>query len=123
MTVRPKIVKAGFWFGILGALIAGIATIMAFVPETAEAANMWLGALVVVLFFALAGLFTNDGSVGWGVVVFMAALATGVAVAVTMFGAMEIWFGIIITVIGVIEIVIAANSMTGRWIKADRLVR
>ncbi|MGE0014912.1 MAG: hypothetical protein AB7S83_01820 [Candidatus Methanomethylophilaceae archaeon] len=122
MTVRPKIVKAGFWFGILGGLIAGIATIMAFVPDTSEAANMWLGALAVVLFFALGGLFMNGSSVSWGVVVFMAALATGVAVTVTMFGAIDVWFGIIITAIGAIEIVIATNSLTGRWIKADRLV-
>ncbi|MDD2410286.1 MAG: hypothetical protein PHV81_01240 [Candidatus Methanomethylophilaceae archaeon] len=122
MTVRPKIVKAGFGFGILGGLIAGIAALMAFAPETAATANMWLGFLVVVLFFALGGMFKTEGSVSWGVVVFMAALATGVTVAVTMFEAMDIWFGIILTVIGVIEIVIAANSMTGRWIKTDRLL-
>ncbi|MDN5357515.1 MAG: hypothetical protein PWR17_684 [Candidatus Methanomethylophilaceae archaeon] len=121
MTVRPMIVKAGFGFGIIGGLIAVIAAIMAFAPESMTAANMGLGFLVAVIFFALGGMFMTNGPGSWGIVVFMAALATGTAVAVTMYGSIDVWFGIILAVIGIIEIVIAANSQTGRWIRTDRL--
>ncbi|MGE4577623.1 MAG: hypothetical protein AB7D42_03740, partial [Candidatus Methanomethylophilaceae archaeon] len=61
MTVRPMIVKAGFGFGIIGGLIAVIAAIMAFAPESMTAANMGLGFLVAVIFFALGGMFMTNG--------------------------------------------------------------
>lgn len=119
---KPKIVRYGFGFGILGGIIAMVATTFALdIGASSTVAYVSLNLLVTVLFFAVGGSFASNGPGSWGAVTFMTALTTGTVIAVSLYGSMNLWFGIILTIIGIFTMLAAVSSTTGRWIKTDRM--
>ena len=122
MNKRPKIVKYGFGFCILGGMIAIVASIVALdLSAYSTIAYVSLNLLVAALFFGVGGAFVSGGPGNSSSVAIMAALTTGVVIAVSIYGSMDIWFGIILTIIGVFAILAAASPKTGRWIRRDRM--
>lgn len=123
MNKRPKIVKYGFGFGILGGMIAIVASIVALdLSAYSTITYVSLNLLVAALFFGVGGAFVSGGPGSSRSVAIMAALTTGIVIAVSLYGSMDLWFGIILTIIGVFTILAAASPRTGRWIKRDRMV-
>ena len=119
---KPKIVKYGFGLGILGGLIAIVASIGVLDLDVSSSITyVSLNLLVAVLFFGVGGAFASGGPGSWSTVTVMAAFTTGVVVAVTLYGSMSLWFGIVLAVIGIFIILVAADPKVGRWIKTDRL--
>lgn len=119
---RPKIVKYGFGFGILGGLIAIVASINTLNLDVSSSITyVGLNLLVAALFFGVGGAFVSGGSGSWSGVTIMAALTTGVAIVVSLYGSIDLWVGLILAIIGVFTILAAASPKTGRWIKVDRM--
>lgn len=119
---RPKIVKYGFGLGIIGGLIAIVASIVVLdLSVSSSITYVSLNLLVAVLFFGVGGAFVSGGPGNWSVVTIMAALTTGVVIAASLYGSMDLWFGIVLAIIGAFTIIVASSSKTGRWIKTDRL--
>lgn len=121
--IRPKIVKYGFGLGILGGLIAIVASIFALdINVSSTFTHVSLDLLVAVLFFGVGGAFASGGPGNWNAVAIMAALTTGAVIVVSLYGSMELWFAIVLTIIGVLTMIVANSSKTGRWIRKDRMI-
>lgn len=121
--IRPKIVRYGFGLGILGGLIAIVASTFALdINVSSTFTHVSLNLLVAVLFFGVGGAFASGGPGNWNTVTIMAALTTGVVIAVSMYGSMDFWFAMVLTVIGVLTMIAATSSKTGRWIRKDRMI-
>ncbi len=121
--IRPKIVKYGFGLGILGGLIAIVASIFALdINVSSTFTHVSLDLLVAVLFFGVGGAFASGGPGNWNAVAIMAALTTGAVIVVSLYGSMELWFAIVLTIIGVLTMIVATSSKTGRWIRKDRMI-
>lgn len=118
---RPKVVKFGFLLGILGGLLAILASIYAYDSTESSVINVGICLLVMILFLMLGGGFAPNGNGTWGVVTGIAAVTTGICIAMILYGNIDKWLGSAMAVIAMVIVLVAANRKTGLWIKANRI--
>ncbi len=120
---RPKIVKFGFLLGILGGLLAILASIYAFDSTEDSVINVGVCLLVMIFFLMLGGGFAPKGNGTWGVLTGVAAVTAGICISMILYGNVDKWLGSAMTVIAILIVFIAANRNTGRWIEVNRLYK
>ncbi|MCL2031746.1 MAG: hypothetical protein FWH45_00355 [Methanomassiliicoccaceae archaeon] len=119
METVPKNVKIGGALGLLGGVVAVVC--MAVFFEAEESALMKMGAcmLTAVMFFALAGGFAKGGQWSWNVLLLMTFLTIGAAGSSVILGAIDLYVGVILVVIGVLIVANLAVPASKNW--ADRI--
>ena len=119
---RPKVVKLGFFLGIVGGLLAILASIYAYDSTENSVVNVGVCLLVMILFLMLGGGFAPNGNGTWGVLTGIAAITAGLCISMILYGNVDKWLGSAMAIIAVLIVLVAANRNTGRWIRTDRLL-
>ncbi len=119
METIPRNAKIGGALGFLGGLIAMICIAMYFVPEESTLIDMGVYMLIAIMFFALAGGLARTGQWSWEVLLLMSFLTIGVVGAAVVFGAVDLYIGILLVIIGALITVNVAMPSSKTW--ADRM--
>ncbi len=119
---RPKVVRFGFFLGILGGLLAMLASIYAYDSTEASVVNVGVCLLVMIFFLMLGGGFAPKGNGTWGVLTGIAAITAGICIAMILYGNVDKWLGSAMAVVAMLIVLVAANKNTGRWIRTNRLI-
>lgn len=89
---------------------------------TLESASLiGLNMLVAVMFFAVAGCFTNYSPVKGTTIMILSALCAAFTVISMMFDAMLVWVGIVLVVLGIVNILFAACPTVTKWVDGNRI--
>lgn len=120
MSMKISNSKLGCGLGILGGIICMIGLVLYFEAAQSAIVTMSLYMLAAVLFFALAGAFSQTGQWSWNVLMFMAFVTTGIILGGTIAGYYDFWFGFIETIVGILIIAVGALGDTKKFLARPR---
>ncbi len=117
---RPKIMKAGLAIGLLGGIISMILVGYAWDGSFQSITNVGFSLLVMALFFATAGGFSEGANMSGKSVAIIAAVCVAAVLIATVYNTQFLWVHIILMALGVAEIMIASSSEVIYYTDANR---
>lgn len=121
METVPRIVKVGGAFGFLGGLVSIICLAIFFEADEHVLVDMGAYMLFAVMFFALAGGFAKGGQWQWDILLLMAFLTIGAVGCAVVFGAVDLYAGVILVLIGALIVVSLTVPSSKNWANRMRV--
>jgi hypothetical protein len=115
METMPKNVRLGGALGLLGGVICIVCMALFFRAEDGALTEMGACMLTAVMFFALAGGFYKGGQWSWNVLLLMTFLTIGAVGGSVIVGAMDLYAGAILVMIGALIVVILSMPSSKIW--------
>jgi hypothetical protein len=120
MDSTPKKIYTGMLLGIIGGTLAIFGMVLSFTPDTNSLINMGLCMLCAVAFYGTAGGFRSGGPWNWNMLVAMPFISIAIAIVTTVAGAMNLWIGAALVLIGIVMVLCAACPQSKHWVEMDR---
>ncbi len=122
MSEMPNTMKLGMAAAFLGAICAFISMAMAWDGGVDSTALVGIDMAVAVVFFGVAGSFTPYSPVKGSTIVVLSAIATAASIIGGIYGALPVYFAIILTILGIVCVVIGNFSSTKDYVDANRVI-
>jgi len=112
----PTSAKFGCAVGLLGGFASMVAMALFFVPEKDALITMGLYMIGAVLFFAIAGGFSNYAQWSWKVLVFMIFMTLGITVTCTAVEYIDVSYSVASIILLAVLLLTAYNSNVKEWL-------
>ncbi len=122
MAQVPNKMKIGTALGMLGGVIALAAMAYSWTGVLDDMYAVGLNMLAAVMFFAVAGTFTQYSPVCGNTVLVISGLAMAVAIIGALYEATFLWVSILLALIAVCCILVAACPNTTKWVDGNRVI-
>jgi len=116
----PQKMVVGAAAGFAGALFTMILLATSWDGTLDAVYVMGLDMLVAVSFFAVAGTFMKYSPVQGSTMPILSALAIAFSLIAAMYGAVEIWQGIVLVILGIVALLCAACPAVTSWVDVNR---
>jgi hypothetical protein len=117
----PKKITAGLALGIIGGFISIVFLALFFEGNTDNTLVMGGYLLTAVLFFALAGAFTQNGQWSWNVLLFITFLTAAIIVSLVIGGYVDLYAGLVLILIDAIIILDLQFPSSKIWLDGARI--
>ncbi|MDR2845800.1 MAG: hypothetical protein LBV63_00800 [Candidatus Methanoplasma sp.] len=121
MSTTPKKITAGLVLGIAGGFISVAYLAIFFEANVDNALIMGGYLLTAVLFFALAGAFTQNGPWSWNVLLFMTFLTAGAIAALVIGSYVDLYAGAVLVAIDVLIVLDLLFPSAKVWLDGARI--
>jgi len=115
MEIVPTNVKIGGALGFLGGVVCMVCLVLFFEIEKSALADMGAYMLIAVMFFALGGGLTKSGQWSWDVLLLMTFMTIGVVGGALVFGAVDLYAGAVLVLIGALIVVSLSMPSSRTW--------